>query len=71
MVASLTMKGQLAQKDSFKRENNEEQSSFNAKEVIQRNLFLAIAPYWWSEYKTISDGGITVDFWIIKVYTSN
>ena len=21
--------------------------------------------------KTISDGGITVDFWIIKVYTSN
>ena len=24
-----------------------------------------------SENKTISDGGITVDFWFIKVHTSN
>ena len=23
------------------------------------------------QYKTISDGGITVDFWFIKVHTSN
>ena len=23
------------------------------------------------EHKTISDGGITIDFWLIKVHTSN
>ena len=25
----------------------------------------------YNKNKTISDGGITVDFWFIKVYTSN
>ena len=27
--------------------------------------------YWNDKNKTISDGGITVDFWFIKIHTSN
>ena len=33
--------------------------------------FLAVLFYLCHVNKTISDGGITVDFWFIKVHTSN
>ena len=36
----------------------------------QYNLILIGIEWYWVN-KTISDGGITVDFWVIKVHTSN
>ena len=36
-----------------------------------QNDFLEKVKYHFKGNKTISDGGITIDFWIIKVHTSN
>ena len=43
--------------------------------IVARGLYLArhlfTLLYYNGDNKTISDGGITVDFWFIKVHTSN
>ena len=39
-------------------------SVFRSKNILELYLFVV-------SNKTISDGGITVDFWFIKVHTSN
>ena len=39
--------------------------------IFNRPFYCDILNEGWEINKTISDGGITVDFWIIKVHTSN